>query len=349
MRLLHFAGLHLEHSYASDGVPSVVGRDLRSQLQATLRQVLALAVAERVDLIVSAGGLYEHAHATARTAAFLRESFDRCPIPVLLVPGQADPFLPGSLYQLTTWPKAVTVAGHPDLRPYRFGSATLWCAGQASGARALDALPAAPADPEGPHLLVLPDAAASLEDAAIEAAGYAHAMLGALGAPFHSPRRTSPGSPAALAFQETAHAHGVALLKIEGAAVEGELRPLAADWFIQHCLDVTGQPARAVRMALHEWLAASTHRDSIVSITLTGDRPGGESLPVEALEKELGSRTRYLRLVDATGMDARMANWADDRTARAEFWRRLMVGSADSPNLLERELALDLGLRALRG
>ncbi len=349
MRLLHFADLHLEHSYASDGLPSAVGRELRAQLQATLRQVLALAVAEQVDLIVSAGGLYEHAHATAATAAFLCESFERCPILVLLAPGPEDPCVPGSLYQLTTWPKTVTVAGHADLRPYRFEGGTLWCAGQATGARALDALPPAPADSEGPHLLVLPDAADSPEDPAIEAAGYAHALLGGLGTPFHSPRRTSPGTPLALSFQEAAYAHSVALLRIEGEAVEGELRPLAPAWFVQHALDVTGRSVAAVRTALHEWLTASTHRDSIVSITLTGDRSSAEALPVEALEHELGSRTQYLRLLDATRTDARTAMWADDRTAGAEFCRRMAVRSVDSPNQPVRELALDLGLQALRG
>src|SRR3954447_23877003 len=117
-RLLHFADLHIDTSFATDGLPATVGTWRRADLRATLGRIMALARERKVDAVTIAGDLYEQDYALPDTAKFLMEQFSRlAPIPVCVAPGKCDPYIDGSLYALSHWPENVTIFSQSQLVP----------------------------------------------------------------------------------------------------------------------------------------------------------------------------------------------------------------------------------------
>jgi hypothetical protein len=344
MRVLHFANLHLEHSFAAEGLPPAVGQQLRGDLRAALEALLALAVAEKADLVTIAGGLYEQAHATAGTADFLKTAFERCPVPVLMVPGPNDPWLPGSLYHVTPWPKTVTVVQHADLRAYRCNGATVWAAGYVAG-QAPEGVRAVPAQHEAPDLLLLPEAGEPpLDDAAIEAAGYVHALLGA--APRDdSVRCTVAGELFSLGFDTKVAPAGAALIDWQETAVEVTRRGVPGPQWAQRAFDTTGLSPEIVKAAVAQWLSSEASPLTLARATLTGARPDDGFIDVDLLEQTTGAR--FLQIHDETQCDAWTAPLPHEPTARAEFARRLRAAATTPQQAGVNALALAVGLRAL--
>src|SRR5712691_10299402 len=129
LRLLHFADLHLDRSFASE-LLSVVGAQLRrGDLRAALQRIVERAHQAQVDVITCAGDLFEQDHFTRDTASFLTQTLGSAGLPVLIAPGHADPAVPSSPYRYLRWPENVTVATHEELRPYRYADVDIWTAG----------------------------------------------------------------------------------------------------------------------------------------------------------------------------------------------------------------------------
>ncbi len=344
MRLLHFADLHLEHSYAAERIPTPAGRHLRAELRATLERVLALAVNEQIDCITIAGGLYEHGHATADTARFLRATFERCPVRVLIAPGREDPFLAGSVYQLTPWPKTVTIAGHADLRPYRVDSSTVWAAGQLAEAGPDRALAPLPEGRDGVQVALLPNALA-LEDADVEALGFAH-LLSSGTTPVASPRRTVPETLASFGFAGAGKALAAALIQFDGAAVTTEVREVSPGRLAQRELDLTDLSDAEVTHTLAGWVS-TLNTPTVARVTLTGHRPIGWRLDAEKLGHGLSVNGRTVLVVDGTRVHPPSAEEPMGPTVLNEIRQRLAAEPAGESRRGVRELALDLALRAL--
>lgn len=341
MRLLHCADLHLEHSFAAEGLPSTVGAALRAELRASFERILALAVTEQVDLVTIGGGLYEHRHATADTARFLQAAFGRCPLPVLIAPGEDDPFLPGSIYHMTEWPKTVTIAAHRGWRPQPGPGAIIWVAGHVADQRPSSALPSA-AERSQPNIAIFP-AAWGVDDQAIEEAGFTYVL--ASDAPVRSARRTSVRG-ASLTFGGEAH-HTVALLEVEGDTVSAQLRELPVIRFVEQDLDTSGLLAEEAKRGLSAWLAGCDP-PAVARARMAGLRRANWGLDVAAWERELSAPGRYLQILDATHGDGRATHEQSGPSVGAEFSRRLSVHvSADPAERAVRKRALDLGLASL--
>lgn len=340
MRLLHCADLHLEHSFAAEGLPSAVGAALRAELRTSFEHILALAADEQVDLITIGGGLYEHRHATADTPRFLQAAFERCPLPVLIVPGKDDPFLPGSIYHLTRWPKTVTIITHTDWRPQPAPGATLWTAGHGVDQQPPSALPNA-AERSQPNIAIFPCAGAA-DDQIVEEAGFAHAL--AAGTPATSPRRTSVAG-ASLTFGGTPH-HTVAILQVDGETVSTQLRELPAIAFVEQDLDASGLLAEETRRGLAAWVAGCAP-PTVARARMAGLRRANWTLDAAAWERELSAPGRYLQIVDGTHADRRLSR-EDQPSVGAEFSRRMSaLPPADEAETAVRGRALALGLAAL--
>src|SRR5205807_5498255 len=129
LRLLHFADLHLDRSFASERLYGVGAQRRREDLRTALQRIVDRARERQVDLITCGGDLFEHDHVTRETAGFVVQTLGAAGIPVLIAPGHADPAVPSSPYRYLRWPDNVTIATHEELRPYRYGSVQVWTAG----------------------------------------------------------------------------------------------------------------------------------------------------------------------------------------------------------------------------
>ena len=99
MKLLHFADLHLDAPFA--WLEADAARRRRQHRRDTLTRILALAEAEQVDAVLSAGDLFEHDRVQPDTVAFLQASFARSSRRIFLAPGNHDWYGPESPYAVT--------------------------------------------------------------------------------------------------------------------------------------------------------------------------------------------------------------------------------------------------------
>ena len=107
---MHCADVHLERRFSGATMTAGEADRRRGELRAALERIVDLALQCRVDALTIAGDLYEHEHATDETGAFLAALFRRlAPTPVLVAPGNHDPYVSGSLYRRVAWPDNVTV------------------------------------------------------------------------------------------------------------------------------------------------------------------------------------------------------------------------------------------------
>lgn len=97
-RILHFADLHLDRSFAGLGMASTEADKRRWELRDALRRIVDLAIERQCDVITIGGDLYEHDRVTLDTGNFLVEQFRRFPGRVFIAPGNHDPYKPDALY-----------------------------------------------------------------------------------------------------------------------------------------------------------------------------------------------------------------------------------------------------------
>ncbi|MGD8192071.1 metallophosphoesterase family protein [Brevibacillus ginsengisoli] len=105
LSFIHTADVHLDAPLASLGdLYEVRQHDFRLTMQ-TIRDVVK---DKQVDFWLIAGDLIEYHGGTRATALFLNELFTSVdPIPVLIAPGNHDPWMEGSFYQTLDWPPNV--------------------------------------------------------------------------------------------------------------------------------------------------------------------------------------------------------------------------------------------------
>src|SRR5690349_6118431 len=124
MKLLHLADIHLDRAFPT--APPGVGERRRGELRDGFARALEIGVARGVDAICIAGDVYEHETVREDTAAFLRDRLAAARVPVLVAPGNHDPYVPGSVWQRTAWPANVHLFRHDRLEPVELPGGTVW-------------------------------------------------------------------------------------------------------------------------------------------------------------------------------------------------------------------------------
>src|SRR5712692_723127 len=82
----------------------------REELRAALRRIVDLALELDVDALTVGGDLYEHECVTRDTANFIAGEFAKlAPKPVLIAPGNHDPYVPDGVYWQLAWPENVRI------------------------------------------------------------------------------------------------------------------------------------------------------------------------------------------------------------------------------------------------
>src|SRR6476469_7493827 len=156
MRILHLADTHLDRVFGAAEDRRDAARR-RAGLRDALSRVLAAGRAEGVAAIVLAGDIYEHASVTADTVAFLAGELGRAAVPVLVTPGNHDPYVPGSAWQLHERPENVHVVSADRIEPFELDGGVVGWGAAFCGATAPAGVPdgfTAPSDGRT-HVLAL--------------------------------------------------------------------------------------------------------------------------------------------------------------------------------------------------
>ena len=339
LRLLHFADLHLDRSFARERLSGPAASRCRQDLRQALTRIVERAATAGCDLITCGGDLFDQETVTRETADFVAELLGKAGRPVLLVPGHSDPPDAGSVYRWAAWPDNVTVVLHEELRPYAYGGVTFWAAGFLGASPPASALsrfrPAA-----GRNVLLLhasdmsrlPEATAPwapIVPSQLQEAGFAHALLGHYHVACTSSALTYPGSPEPLGWNDTGP-HCVALVTVpeEGPAAVS-LERFNHREFVRETLDITGISQSEIKAALLN-MRASKHLDqAIVRMVFTGQRARRAGLDLETLGAECADAFAHLELVDRSRHPHDLDALSREFTTRGETIRRLQARRAE--------------------
>ncbi len=369
VRILHFADLHLDHSFAGLGMASSEAGKRREELRAALRRMVDLALERDVLAVTVGGDLYEYEHATRDTGNFLAQQFERlAPRPVLLAPGNHDPCLPNSLYRVIPWPANVHIFDRPSWRPVVVDSqTTIWGAGHdrpdlrddliaslrtgASDGTALALVHASELssfpDDDNAHCPFRPDEVRDTGVAFVLLGHYHHSKL----IPAAAPCCAYPGSPEPLSFGEPG-LHHCLLLEFGDSGPRPELVPINETSYETYDVDLSGMTTSdQVREKILELATADGPAQAIVRVTLVGQPEPGLELDRAAILAATADRFRYLDIVDRSQPALDLDSLRDETTTRGAFVR-MMEQRSEAATGRERtvlEKALVYGLQAFAG
>ncbi len=358
LRLLHFADLHLDRSFASERLSGAAASRRREDLRAALSRIVQRARDESVDLITCGGDLFEHEQVTRDTANFVAQTLGEAGRPVLIAPGHTDPALPGSPYRYMRWPSNVAIAAHEELRPYEFAGVAIWAAGFMRPSATEAPLRDFVRIEQGINLLLLhasdmsalPEGTLPLRPLTpdqVREAGFRHGLMGH----YHDARSgellTYPGSPEPFGAAD-AEGHSTALVTVDDAgAVSVRLEDVAQRHFSRQTIDLTGMMEREqLCAALRTPRDGERHRGSVVLVTLIGRRPPSLQIDTRRLADECGDGTAELEIEDRSQVSHDLEAVAQEFTSRGEMVRKLVERQPDSSEDREAvgralQLALD--------
>jgi exonuclease SbcD len=359
-RILHCADLHLDRAF--------VERDLARSASAR-RQALRdafLRIVERArtcDALVIAGDLYEHEHVSGDTANMLVHAFEQLECRVLLLPGNHDPHLPGSVYERTQWPANVHVFRRSELEAVELaGDLVLW--GIAYTGRELDPAMArafrAPRDGRR-HLLVLHAAVSPafasadighcpLTPEEVERTGADSVLLGHFHRGVIEGVACYPGSPEPLTAGERG-AHAVQILELDETGIHRALEPIARLSFEELEVDVSGAAsATELEARLDVEIAPRREPGRTLTVTIVGEVDPVCEVRTAELALRLGGSLAALALRDETQPAIDLEALAEQPTVEGRFAQRMLASAMAEPARSDIYLdAARAGLRALAG
>lgn len=352
MKILHTADLHLDFPFAALSPEKAALR--RREGREMLGRLAKLAAGERVDLVLLAGDLFDSHTIYRETLVELREVLASIPAPVLIAPGNHDPFTPRSAYATLPWPENVSIFSKEEITGLDFselgcvvhGTAfrnenlteDLWAGFQAPADGKIH-IGLSHGDLGQSHSPYHPIGMESVERSGLDylALGHIHTPSG-----LRKAGKTSwayPGCPEGHGFDETGE-RGCLIVEVGKGEASARFYPLAKRRYLE--LDVPLTPdCSAVEEA--EKRLCSCSPEDCVKLIFTGET--GEQLNVKTLEIALGGRVFALRCRDHTKLRSGLWDREEEETLTGLFLRIMRRKVEDREE--QAELAVRFGLAAL--
>jgi DNA repair exonuclease SbcCD nuclease subunit len=365
MKILHFADLHLDASFGTSGMTPGVAIRRREELRGALRRILRLAAEHSVDMVTIAGDLYEQDRCTLDTGNFLRDQFERiAPVPVIIAPGNHDPWVPYSLYRQITWPPNVFVFEESELYPYSMGNITVWGAAHCSPSCRENLIRGVKVPSTGTHLLLLHASDTASVPAAKSAccpltakdvadSGFGLALLGhyhgARLALTERPALCYPGSPEPLGFDEVGQ-HYVLLVEVEDEEPRATLLEFDHRVYATLSVDVSSAVSRE---NIRDTVIGLSHEQALgqafVRLHLTGMLHPDVDVDSETLLSDLSEFFAFLDVRNETYPAYDLEALEQDQTVKGAFVRKMVaiLQEGDPGQEEVAKEALYLGLRAM--
>lgn len=358
IKLIHCGDLHLDAPFTSlsdvEGKPEKRRNDLKSALS----HIVETALAEKAELLLICGDLYEHNYIRRSTIHYVYDQFRRIPdVTVLMIPGNHDPSVHGSYYSNFIWPSNVHVLNDDTFFEHP------------SGTRIYGALPLLESiDHSRINILMyhgtldMPfntDAFQPISGQDIEAYGFDYCALGH----FHSridgagSGKTiyNAGSPEPLGFDEEGE-HGVYSVDINKESsgkgnVQAGFLKLCRRRLINLDVQITGCTTneQAAIMAAEAMEQAGCTED-LYRISLSGYIARGTRVDIDFITDILAARAFYIRVLDKTEPEYDFEQMADEPGLRGLFVRKMLDRVEKAVDSEEKELvmqALYYGMEAI--
>ncbi|MCA9450776.1 MAG: metallophosphoesterase, partial [Candidatus Omnitrophica bacterium] len=123
MRLIHTADWQIGMRAAHVGE---AGETVRKGRTATLSKILELAKEHRVDLILVAGDSFEDNGVDRILVQKVIDALRLSPVPIYFIPGNHDPFVPGSVWDYPSWRQVDNLHVLTETEPVSIPGGTLY-------------------------------------------------------------------------------------------------------------------------------------------------------------------------------------------------------------------------------
>ena len=212
VRVLLTSDVHLDAAFGWAGPQA---SNVRGEIRNTVERVVELAHLRSVDLVCLAGDVFEDTRVVPDTGRFLQVMLAKlAPIPVLIAPGNHDPWHARSPYRQIEWSSNVHIFTEEHLVPYNVAGLTVWGAAHLRNSGTRGFLDVAVEPSSAPNIALfhgsemgslpahgkLPHAPFQMAD--VERAKLLHALVGHYHRSSGSAWHTYAGTPQRLAFDQ---------------------------------------------------------------------------------------------------------------------------------------------------
>lgn len=369
LKIFHAADLHLDSPFSS--LPPSVGERRREELRRVFRSMLHTAADEGVDLVLLPGDLFDSGFAGPATAQALCEGFEEVACPVVICPGNHDPYTPQSIYATGKFPSNVHIFRDDEPTCFDFPALGVDVWGAAFVRPTMEGALLARVPRLGDdrlHILCqhgdtrdLLSRCCPLNPRDIAYRGFCYAALGHVHLP-GEPEVLSgctvaySGCPMGRSFDEPGWG-GALFVTIEtleqDRRVTVERRRFATRRYEIEHLDVTGADSdAAVADRLRELIAARGYgAETSLRVLLTGELSPELQLSPSAIARRGGEGPEYIEIRDRTLPVFNAEYLEADMTLRGALYRELLPRLRDGDEQ-QRSLAADAlraGLAAIDG
>ncbi len=363
VKIFHTGDLHLDSPFSGCDVKESDKR--REECRASFASALKKAALDGCNIILIAGDLFDCGYVTAETVSRAFAAIADCGIPVVISPGNHDPYGKGSIYDRQERPGNLFVFSSPELSRFDFDDIGLSVHGYAFTSDRMDASPLthgielheknvnvllAHADIYSPLSKYAP-----ISPLALEASGFDYAALG------HVHKAEPPvkmgktlvaycGFPEGRGFDELGFG-GALEVTLDNGTVSAERVILSDKRYMIEELDVTGATSNEeISSSLASLISSKGYgKETSLRVILEGAvspsltvslSPSASALGLALIEIENGTSPIY----DAEFLES-------DITLRGALYRQLLP-SLNSPDPHTKKVAaeaLRIGLSALDG
>lgn len=118
MRILHTADIHLDSPFSTRSVEA--GEAAKRELRKVFSDIIEYVEAEKIDLLLIAGDLFDSGFATRETAALISDSLEKAGCPVVIAPGNHDPYDENSIWKKKEFSENVYIFKDEELSRFDF-------------------------------------------------------------------------------------------------------------------------------------------------------------------------------------------------------------------------------------
>jgi DNA repair exonuclease SbcCD nuclease subunit len=375
IRFIHTADVHIDTPFTGSGLHKDKVLARRNDLFSAFRNTLELVREHDAQALLIGGDLFEEEYLSSSS---LRKMFSMlaglAPKPVIISPGNHDPFHLGSPYSTETLPEnillfrendiskislpglKVTIYGTAFINPHEYKQ--IWKgfrAGESDGINLILTHGAVISGDPGRSDKYLPIDEKDLIESGADyvALGHFHTGFDVLSDPFTGSLRAAyPGSPEPLAKRNTGD-HGAFVVSIDPESRTTTVEKVMTQQRHYHTveLNLSGHDDEAsIEAAARQLLMDDTYENDLVEMVLKGRLSRGISVQ-SAILQEMAEKIFSLSIKDESISDYDIESIAREDNARGKFCAMMqkMINDADEEDKRVYHEGLILGLAAFDG
>ena len=361
MKFLHTADLHLDSAFCSSSGTDASAR--RQNQRQTLKRIFELAKSESCDMVLISGDLFDSGFVFPETKELCIKLFRDFGAPVIIAPGNHDPFSASSFYSTASFPENVRVFSSQTLEQIDFPELKTTVAGYAFTSAALPDSPLASAGPAPHEEIYLLCAHADLDaptsryapltSSDVNRFGFDYAALGHVHNPGSTPEHIRYcGFPEGRSFDELGDGYVLTVEISPDASPIVTSHKISNERYLWEELSLDGissesEACRVIYTAIEAVSGEPTH----LRLDLVGTLPPDVLPELVEIESAYSEKVLSIEIRDNTLSLPEGGYLEKDTTLRGEFYRSLLP-SLMSEDREERRLALralKIGLAAIDG